>query len=154
MRLLHTADWHLGRVYHGVSLLEDQAAVLASHSNGGRASGGLEVGNLVLSPARVAELEQSLRAAHASYSSKNPMRPGLPLAEAATSLQVGVEVAAAIAGRLDDLRVAEGRLTGMAEADPELEAGWLQARARLQAEGMDAKRIVGRLLEEIEREEA
>ena len=28
MRLLHTADWHLGRVYHGVSLLEDQAAVL------------------------------------------------------------------------------------------------------------------------------
>lgn len=28
MRFLHTADWHLGRVYHGVSLLEDQAYVL------------------------------------------------------------------------------------------------------------------------------
>lgn len=28
MRFLHTADWHLGRVYHGVSLLEDQAEVL------------------------------------------------------------------------------------------------------------------------------
>ncbi|NLF54109.1 MAG: exonuclease sbcCD subunit D, partial [Thauera phenolivorans] len=28
MRFLHTSDWHLGRVYHGVSLLEDQAAVL------------------------------------------------------------------------------------------------------------------------------
>ena len=28
MRLLHTADWHLGRVYHGVSLLEDQAVIL------------------------------------------------------------------------------------------------------------------------------
>jgi DNA repair protein SbcD/Mre11 len=28
MRFLHTADWHLGRVYHGVSLLEDQACVL------------------------------------------------------------------------------------------------------------------------------
>lgn len=28
MRILHTADWHLGRVYHGVSLLEDQAHVL------------------------------------------------------------------------------------------------------------------------------
>ena len=28
MRFLHTADWHLGRVYHGVSLLEDQAHVL------------------------------------------------------------------------------------------------------------------------------
>jgi len=28
MRILHTADWHLGRVYHGVSLLEDQAYVL------------------------------------------------------------------------------------------------------------------------------
>lgn len=24
MRFLHSADWHLGRVYHGVSLLEDQ----------------------------------------------------------------------------------------------------------------------------------
>ncbi len=28
MRILHTADWHLGRVYHGVSLLEDQAHIL------------------------------------------------------------------------------------------------------------------------------
>jgi len=28
LRLLHTADWHLGRVFHGRSLLEDQAAVL------------------------------------------------------------------------------------------------------------------------------
>ena len=28
MRLLHTADWHLGRVYHGLSLLEDQAHLL------------------------------------------------------------------------------------------------------------------------------
>ena len=28
MRLLHTADWHLGRVFQQVSLLEDQRAVL------------------------------------------------------------------------------------------------------------------------------
>jgi exonuclease SbcD len=28
MRFLHTADWHLGRVYHGLSLLEDQAHLL------------------------------------------------------------------------------------------------------------------------------
>lgn len=28
MRFLHTADWHLGRVYHGISLLEDQAHLL------------------------------------------------------------------------------------------------------------------------------
>ncbi len=28
MRLLHSADWHLGRVYHGVSLLAEQADVL------------------------------------------------------------------------------------------------------------------------------
>ena len=29
MKLLHTADWHLGRVYHQTSLLDDQAHVLA-----------------------------------------------------------------------------------------------------------------------------
>ena len=29
MRILHTADWHLGRYLHGVSLLEDQIHVLA-----------------------------------------------------------------------------------------------------------------------------
>lgn len=29
MRFLHTADWHLGRQFHGASLLEDQAHVLA-----------------------------------------------------------------------------------------------------------------------------
>ncbi len=28
MRVLHTADWHLGRNFHNVSLLEDQAQVL------------------------------------------------------------------------------------------------------------------------------
>lgn len=28
MRLLHTADWHLGRLLHGASLVEDQARVL------------------------------------------------------------------------------------------------------------------------------
>lgn len=28
MRILHTADWHLGRVFHGTSLLDDQARVL------------------------------------------------------------------------------------------------------------------------------
>ncbi|MCP9801549.1 exonuclease SbcCD subunit D [Synechococcus sp. RedBA-s] len=29
MRLLHTSDWHLGRNFHGASLLEEQAAALA-----------------------------------------------------------------------------------------------------------------------------
>jgi exonuclease SbcD len=29
MRLLHTSDWHLGRSFHGASLLEEQAAALA-----------------------------------------------------------------------------------------------------------------------------
>ena len=28
MRLIHTADWHLGRILHGVHLTEDQAYVL------------------------------------------------------------------------------------------------------------------------------
>ena len=28
MRLLHTAEWHLGRYFHGTSLLDDQAHVL------------------------------------------------------------------------------------------------------------------------------
>ncbi len=28
MRILHTADWHLGRIFHGVHLTEDQAQVL------------------------------------------------------------------------------------------------------------------------------
>ncbi|MCB2189175.1 MAG: exonuclease SbcCD subunit D [Deltaproteobacteria bacterium] len=28
MRFLHTADWHLGRIFHGVHLTEDQAQVL------------------------------------------------------------------------------------------------------------------------------
>ncbi|MFN9661420.1 MAG: exonuclease SbcCD subunit D, partial [Cyanobacteriota bacterium] len=29
MRFLHTSDWHLGRSFHGASLLEEQAAALA-----------------------------------------------------------------------------------------------------------------------------
>jgi len=30
MRLLHTSDWHLGRTFHGQSLLADQEAVLGA----------------------------------------------------------------------------------------------------------------------------
>ena len=29
MKFLHTSDWHLGRQFHNVSLLDDQKAVLA-----------------------------------------------------------------------------------------------------------------------------
>ncbi|MBN4925649.1 exonuclease SbcCD subunit D [Hoyosella rhizosphaerae] len=29
MRILHTSDWHIGRTFHGVDLLDDQRAVLA-----------------------------------------------------------------------------------------------------------------------------
>ena len=29
MRFLHTSDWHLGRSFHGASLLEEQAEALA-----------------------------------------------------------------------------------------------------------------------------
>ncbi|MVD31347.1 exonuclease subunit SbcD, partial [Vibrio cholerae] len=29
MKFLHTSDWHLGRQFHQVSLLDDQSAVLA-----------------------------------------------------------------------------------------------------------------------------
>jgi exonuclease SbcD len=29
MRFLHTSDWHLGRSFHGLHLVEDQAKVLA-----------------------------------------------------------------------------------------------------------------------------
>ena len=28
MRILHTSDWHLGRIFHGIHLTEDQAYVL------------------------------------------------------------------------------------------------------------------------------
>ncbi|MEI7837401.1 MAG: exonuclease subunit SbcD, partial [Planctomycetota bacterium] len=28
MRLIHTSDWHLGRILHGASLIEDQAHLL------------------------------------------------------------------------------------------------------------------------------
>ena len=28
MRFIHTADWHLGKLFHGVHLTEDQAYVL------------------------------------------------------------------------------------------------------------------------------
>ena len=28
MRFLHTSDWHLGRIFHGVHLTEDQSHVL------------------------------------------------------------------------------------------------------------------------------
>ena len=30
MRLLHTSDWHLGRTFHGQSLLADQETVLGA----------------------------------------------------------------------------------------------------------------------------
>ena len=28
MRFLHTSDWHLGRIFHGLHMTDDQAIVL------------------------------------------------------------------------------------------------------------------------------
>jgi len=28
MRMLHTSDWHLGRIFHSIHLTEDQACLL------------------------------------------------------------------------------------------------------------------------------
>src|SRR5215213_2888033 len=38
MRLLHTADWHLGRLFHGASLLDDQAHLLEQFVDVARAA--------------------------------------------------------------------------------------------------------------------
>ncbi len=39
MKILHTSDWHIGRTFHGVDLLADQASVLGSIADSVREHG-------------------------------------------------------------------------------------------------------------------
>ncbi len=39
MKILHTSDWHIGRTFHGVDLLADQASVLSSIADSVREHG-------------------------------------------------------------------------------------------------------------------
>ena len=48
MRILHTSDWHLGRLFHGASLLDEQARAVARIAE---LAGDAEVdGGLLLEP--------------------------------------------------------------------------------------------------------
>lgn len=60
MRFLHTADWHLGRHFHGAGLLEDQAHnldhLVGIPSNGGPIQDGTRFGVAVISEAQLMQL--------------------------------------------------------------------------------------------------
>jgi selenocysteine-specific elongation factor len=111
---------------------DEQVATLASHSGGGIAVGAVSIGDRVMSSAAAASLEERLRTARSSHSGANPLRPGLPLTEAAAQLGVSVDTAVAIARRMTDLDVVGGNLLAREAApSPELDPDWKAARQRL-----------------------
>lgn len=119
------------------------AVDLASATNGGSPLDGLRSGDAWVDRAEAAELANRLVALVDEYHEANPVRPGLPKAEAAAPLGATTGVVDAILAnddRLEDVDAAVRRAGFTNELSSEAEESWVALRPQLDA-GFDVPRM-------------
>lgn len=111
----------------------DQITRLGIDSGGGRPATGSVVGELALSGEEVARLGRRIREEVASFHRRHPLRPGIPTAQVASTLDLEPEVVAWLARADPALEAADGilRSTDATTPDPAGDPRWGPARERL-----------------------
>ncbi|MDX1691987.1 MAG: selenocysteine-specific translation elongation factor [Acidimicrobiia bacterium] len=116
---------------------------LAADSGGGTPAGAIDAGDLVVAPGRCDRIETDAVAAARAYQDRNPLRPGIPKPEVATSLRVPPEVLEAVVDRSNTL-VSQGAHVRTADfvgtLDDAGEAAWSEAEATLLEAGLSVPR--------------
>ncbi|MGI9665697.1 MAG: selenocysteine-specific translation elongation factor [Acidimicrobiia bacterium] len=122
---------------------ESSSADLAADTLGGVPLEGLVAHDRWISTQRAHEVEASLIAMVSDYHEANPVRPGLPKAEAAAPLGVSVDVVDAVVAQTTAVEESEGaiRLEGFRnELSDAGEAAWASFKPELEA-GFDVPRM-------------
>ena len=130
------ADWLLSA--RGLALRSE----LAADSGGGTASG-VVAGDHQLSKRHQASLETDAVARTRDHQRRNPLRPGVPKSELATSLRVPQHVLEAVVAASEDLVLqgAHVRTTDfLGTLDDAGEVAWESARTKLESEGLTPSR--------------
>jgi selenocysteine-specific elongation factor len=117
----------------------EQRDVLEAHSGGGLVPDRNIAARTALSDDEIDRLRrEALRRVHAHHQS-NPLRPGMPAAQLAGELGVGLAVLDTLiaADRVLELRGADVALTGfLSTLDPAQESRWLEAASQLKGAGL------------------
>jgi selenocysteine-specific elongation factor len=117
---------------------------LAAHSGGGRPVAAVAAGDALLHPEEAARLTELITDAVANFHRESPLRPGVPVAQVGSRLGVPAPVVEALIGADTSLELTAGLVRSrqhQAAVAPEEDPCWLEARSRLEAEGLTAPRI-------------
>jgi selenocysteine-specific elongation factor len=117
---------------------------LAAETGGGRPRDVLVAADQAMSPGAVATALTTARTAVAEFHAANPLRPGIPKASLAERLGIGPTLLEVLLDTEDDLSDAGAvvHTAGFeARLDPEAEAVWADARARLRESGFAVPRV-------------
>jgi selenocysteine-specific elongation factor len=116
---------------------------LAADSGGGRAHRGLDAGGWVVAVNRRVEIEEAAVTRTRAYQQANPLRPGIPKPDLATTLRVAPEILEVIVRASDDL-VEQGAHVRtpdfLGTLDASGEEAWTRADETLQACGLAVPR--------------
>lgn len=122
------------------SLLEirgrDSVQVLRAHARGRSPSTGIEDKGIVLSPQTASELVGQIREATESYRIRYPLRPGIPIAELATQLELTPTLVEKLVPMDPGLSVEGTAVTSGPVADPTADERWDIAEAKLVGAGL------------------
>ncbi|HSG78550.1 MAG TPA: selenocysteine-specific translation elongation factor [Acidimicrobiia bacterium] len=123
----------------GVARGED----LTADSGGGRARRGLDAGAWIVSEGRQAEIGLAAVERTRAYQQANPLRPGVPKPDLATTLRIEPEILEAVVAASDDL-VEQGAHVRTPDfigtLDGSGEEAWAKAEETLRASGLAAPR--------------
>jgi DNA repair protein SbcD/Mre11 len=154
MRLLHTADWHLGRAFHGESLLDAQAAAIdhvVAVARAERVDGVLIAGDLY---DRALPPVDAVRLADEALSRLSEVCPVVVISgnhDSAARLgfgsalldRAGVHVRTSVAGIATPVELAGARVFAIPYLEPDL------ARAELGCEGRGHAAVLGAAMDRV-----
>ena len=114
----------------------ETAEVLRADARGGHPSTGVEEKGIVVSSQLAAELVEQIRELTGSHRIRYPLRPGIPIAELATQLEIPPDLVARLVTMDPGLRVEGATVTSGPVLDPTADERWEAVAARFEESGV------------------
>ncbi len=121
----------------------DRIGTLEAHAGGGVPSNAIDAGDAVASPRAIGVIVDKAIDRVERYQTDNPLRPGMPRAELASTLGVESDLLAAAVATTDALIDARAVIHTKGFSGgwgPQQEAAWREAEALLRADGLGVRR--------------
>jgi selenocysteine-specific elongation factor len=114
----------------------ESAEVLRADARGGHPSTGIEAKGIVVSSQLAADLVEQVRNLTGSHRIRYPLRPGIPIAELATQLEIPPGLVERLVTMDPELRVEGATVTSSPVLEPTTDERWKAAATRFEESGV------------------